>query len=185
MRPRPRSWRVFTGRKPGVGLFEEILLLHMDGLYGLAIRLTKDPDAAADLLQDAALRAFRSFHQLREPGAARAWFARIITTTFLNRYSGHRDLETLALETEPLDEETPEAALLRRCDADEVEAALAELPEEFRVTILLADIEDFPLSEIASLSGCPLGTVASRLARGRNFLRKRLAHRRGGREVDA
>jgi len=168
-----------------VGLFEEMLLAHMDSLYGLAIRLTKNPDAAADLLQDAALRAFRCFHQLRQPGAARAWFARILTTTFLNRYGGHRDPETLALESEPLDEETPEAALLRRCDADEVEAALAELPEEFRVTILLADVEEFPLRQIAALCGCPLGTVASRLARGRKMLRKRLAHLRGGREVDA
>ncbi len=185
MRAKPRSWRVFSGRKSGIGLFEEMLLAHMDSLYSLAIRLTKNPDAAADLLQDAALRAFRSFHQLREPGAARAWFARIVTTTFLNRQGGHKDPESIAYESEPMDEETPEAALLRQCDADEVEAALAELPEEFRITLLLADVEDIPLRQIATLCNCPFGTVASRLARGRKMLRKRLAHMRNGLEVDA
>jgi RNA polymerase sigma-70 factor (ECF subfamily) len=172
------DWRALDGRPSNPGLFEEALLPHLDGLYGLALRLTRDRDAAADLLQDAVLRAFERFRQLREPAAARAWFVRILTRMFLNRYADRAGDESLPDDGEPLVGESPEAALLRSCEGREIEAALAELPDEFRLAVLLADVEDLPLREIAEICGCPVGTAASRLARGRRRLRDRLAHLR-------
>jgi RNA polymerase sigma-70 factor (ECF subfamily) len=84
---------------------------------------------------------------------------------------------------EPVFDETPESVLLARARDEEVEAALASLPARFRTIVLLADVEDIPLREIASELGCPVGTVASRLARGRNLLRRRLGHLQDSREV--
>jgi len=167
-------------------VFEESLLPHLESLYGLAIRLTRDPDTAADLLQDAVLRAFERFGQLRVPGSARAWLAKILTTIFLNRYTRRTDEAAIAPEALAAPAyETPEERLLRLCDTAQVEAALAELPEDFRLTVLLADVEEMPLREIAVLCGCPIGTVASRLARARRMLRHRLGHLQGERESEA
>ena len=183
MRSRWKGWRVLPGSATQPAVFEECLLPHLDHLYGLAVRLTRDAGAAEDLLQDAVLRAFEKFKQLRNPAAARPWFVRILTRVFLNHYSARSQ------ESEPLEslavahEETPEAVLLRRSNAEEVESALAELPDGFRVAVLLADVEELPLREIAAICGCPVGTVASRLARGRRLLRERLAHLRRAREV--
>ena len=178
-----RRWTILPGQGDQPRLFEECLLPHLDTLYGLARRLTRDDDDAADLLQDTALRAFEKFHQLRHRGAVRAWLIKILTSIFLNRFAGDMDDERRAVATEPVVSETPEVALLRRCDADTVEAALAELPAAFRLTVLLADVEEIPLREIALLCACPVGTVASRLARGRALLRVRLGHlRRAGAE---
>ncbi len=160
-------------------MFEETLLPHLDALYGLALRLTGDPDDAEDLLHDAVLRAFGKFGQLRHPGAARVWLTRIMTTVHLNQRSARREFESLAEDESELPaEETPETDLLRRCVGQEVDAALRELPHDFRLTVLLADVEELPLREIAALCGCPIGTVASRLARGRALLRRRLLAQR-------
>ncbi len=185
MGSRRKGWRLLTtGASSRPEIFEEDLLPHLDALYGLAMRLTRDADDAADLLQDTALRAFERFGQLRERGAARAWLVRILTTTFLNHYAARH-----AEELEPRDEqaldETPETALLRQCEREEVEAALRDLPETFRLTVLLADVEELPLREIASICRCPVGTAASRLARGRRMLRERLRGGRRAEEVDA
>ncbi len=185
MQPRRSRWTLLAGGAVRSGVFEEILLPHLDSLYSLALRLTRDPDVAADLLQDTALRAFQRFHQLRQPQAARSWLVKILGTTFLNRYSRRDSPDALTSDTEPVSDETPEAALLRRCDAEEVEAALAELREEFRLTVLLADVEELPLREIALICGCPVGTVASRLARARQQLRRRLRHLRRAGEAEA
>ena len=164
-------------------MFEESFLPHLESLYGLAVRLTRDPDTAADLLQDAVLRAFERFGQLRDTGSARPWLAKILTTIFLNGYTRRTDVAAVAPEALAAPAyETPEEHLLRLCDAAQVEAALGELPEEFRLTVLLADVEEIPLREIAAQCGCPIGTVASRLARARRMLRRRLGHLRGERE---
>ena len=175
-----RSYRgglkTLSGSASSLGVFEEEILPQLDGLYGAALRLTGDPDAAADLLQDTVLRAFQKFHQLRRHGAARAWLVRILTTTFLNRYARQPQTEELTASDEPVFVDTPEAAMLRRCDAEEVEEALAGLREEFRLVVLLADVEELSLREIAEITHCPVGTVASRLARGRRRLRARLRH---------
>ena len=185
MGPGRKAWRILSTGTSRPGVFEESLLPHVDALYGLAMRLTRDADAAADLLQDTVVRALERFHQLRKPNAARAWFVRILTTTFLNRYAGRIWVNPPATEAEPVFEETPEGALLRRRDAEEVEAALAELRDDFRLTLLLADVEELPLREIAAICRCPVGTVASRLARGRQALRARLRHLRVARTEDA
>ncbi len=184
-----RGWRILAGGSRTPGLFEEFLVPQIDALYGLALRLTKDADAAADLLQDTALRAFEKFDQLRERGAARAWLIRILSTTFLNHYAGRHGCAPTGAdrpeEEEPVASETPESLLLRRSDAQQVEEALAALPQDFRLTVLLADVEELTLREIAVICGCPVGTVASRLARGRKLLRERLRHLGGVRQVDA
>lgn len=178
-------WRSLAGRSSGSSVFEETLLPHLDALYGLALRLTGDREAAEDLLQDAILRGFEKFHQLRDPRAARPWLVRIVTRTYLNDYARRNLDEPLPEDEGPFLGETPEATLLRACDARDVEAALARLPEEFRLVVLLADVEELPLREIAALCGCPVGTVASRLARGRQRLRSRLEHLRHDRGAGA
>jgi RNA polymerase sigma-70 factor (ECF subfamily) len=172
-----RPWRVLE-RPASSAVFEEVLLRHIDSLYALAVRLTGNEADAADLLQDATLRALERFHQLRAPGAARAWFARIVVSTCVSRYRQRRLLFEPETAGEPVSSETPESALLARARVEEVEAALASLPVPFRLIVLLADVEEMPLREIASELGCPIGTVASRLARGRSLLRRRLAHLR-------
>lgn len=180
---RSRSWRVVEGVATSA-VFEEVLLLHLDSLYSLAFRLTRNEADAADLLQDALLRAFERFHQLRARGAARAWLARIVASTYLNRYTGRPiDTEIESVVESFSSDETPESALLARARTEEVEAALASLPASFRTIVLLADVEDLSLREIAGELGCPIGTVASRLARGRGLLRRRLSHSRNPREA--
>ena len=159
------------------------MLLHLGSLYSLALRLTGNGADAADLVQDSSLRAFERFDQLRQHGAAKAWLARILISTYLNRYAKPSVWADLTAAEEPLAEETPETALLTRARAEEVEAALAGLPEAFRIVVVLADVEEIPLREIAEDLGCPIGTVASRLARGRGMLRRRLAHLRTSREA--
>ena len=177
-----KPWQVFEGSASSA-VFEEVLLLHVDSLYSLALRLTGNEADACDLLQDAMLRGFERFHQLRSRGAARTWLARIVVSTCLNRYSGRSVEAELATAEELLSDETPESALLARARVEEVEAALAGLPASFRMIVLLADVEDLTLREIASELGCPIGTVASRLARGRELLRRRLGHLRSPREA--
>lgn len=173
------------GEAERAGVFEEVLLPHLDSLYSLARRLTRNADVAADLLQETALRALQKYHQLRNPAAARSWLSRILTTIYLNDRTRREPFEDNPDRTEPADDSTPESALLRRCDAREVEAALAELPAGFRVVVLLADVEELPLREIAEICGCPIGTIASRLARGRRSLQARLASLGRVRKVDA
>lgn len=184
MRPRRRGWRILAGGRAPAGVFEEALLPHLDALYGLALHFTRDEETAADLLQDTALRAFEKFHQLRDAGGARPWLVRILTTTFLNRYTRKSPQTLPSIEAEPVDDGTPDVGLLRRAEAEEVQAALRELRDEYRVAVLLSDVEEMPLREIATLCGCPIGTVASRLARGRNLLRKRLGHLRNRKEME-
>ncbi len=169
------TWHLLPGSRRRSPVFEEVLLPQLDALYGVALRLTGDPDDAEDLLHDAVLRAFVKFDQLRHPGAARTWFVRIMTTVHLNQRRARRLWDALSeQESEPAVEETPESDLLRRCERQEVDAALRELPHDFRMTVLLADVEEIPLRDIAALCGCPIGTVASRLSRGRALLRTRL-----------
>ena len=112
----------------------------------------------------------------------RPWLVRIMTTTYLNRHVRQTHLDELTPDNEPISFATPESKLLQRASAQEVESALAELSEETRLTVLLSDIEDVPLREIAEICRCPIGTVASRLARGRRNLCERLSHLQGARK---
>lgn len=170
--------------------FEELLSEHLDALYRLALRLCRGHAAdAEDLLEDAVLRAFRGFGELRDPGAARAWLYAILVRTNANRLRGrHRRPETV---TADLADGEFEAALAAgsalRTPQDDLDrnelrrtlmAALDALPEELRTVVWLSDVEGLRQLEVASIVGIPGGTVASRLFRARRELRAALADER-------
>lgn len=180
--------------------FAEEVLPHLDALYSAAVRYTHDRTEAEDLVQDAMTRAYSSFHQY-EPGTnLRAWLYRILSTTFISRWrktqrrpqevSAEQDGDDEGDETtfslfDRLAASTSKAAereVLDRLTDEEVRQALAELPDEFRMAVYLADVEGFRYAEIAEIMETPVGTVMSRLHRGRARLQRALydyAVRRG------
>lgn len=172
--------------------FEQEALPHVDSLHGAAIRLTRNPTDATDLVQEAFLRAFAGFDQFQEGTNIRAWLHRILMNTYISAYrKRQREPKTVSVdENEDFSlydmlvyaGTTPEAELLDRLPDDEVKAALESLPEQFRITVLLADVEGFRYQEIADITGVEIGTVMSRLHRGRKALQRALweyARRRG------
>ena len=168
-------------------LFEQELMPFMDSMYGLAYHYTRDPDRAADLVQDTFLKAYREFKKFSMGTNGRAWLARILTNTFLNSVK-RRNLESKHfVDTSDFSEleqrfngqhdEDPELAVMETSAtfSDEVKRALDELPEEMRVVVLLADVFDYSYADISTVIGRPLGTVMSRLHRARKQLRDQLA----------
>jgi RNA polymerase sigma-70 factor (ECF subfamily) len=160
-------------------LFEETVLPHLDAAYNLARWLAGNDHDAQDVAQEASLRAFRFFGSFRGENA-RAWLLTIVRNTF---YTWRRkncppentveiDDETLAAEDALANAESVNPQF---SDADAVRRAIAELPLEFRETIILREMEGFSYQEIAELAEVPIGTVMSRLARGRKLLQKHLA----------
>ncbi|MTA67808.1 MAG: sigma-70 family RNA polymerase sigma factor [Actinobacteria bacterium] len=156
-------------------------------LYAAALRYTKNPDDAKDLVQDTYLKAFSSFHQF-EPGTnLKAWLYRVLTTTFINSYrKGQRqpqianteieDWQLAASASHTSDQgKSAEIEALENMPDSDVKRALAEIPEEFRIAVYLADVEGFAYKEIAEIVGVPTGTIMSRLHRGRKALRILLA----------
>jgi RNA polymerase sigma-70 factor (ECF subfamily) len=167
--------------------FEQAVLPFMSQLYPAALRMTKNASDAEDLVQETVTKAYTAFHQFQPGTNLRAWLHRILANTFINSYRKRRREPNMALgvefqddwqtDADPLATPAPSAeaeALERLADSD-ILSALRELPEEFRVAIYLADIEGYPYREIADMMGIPLGTVMSRLHRGRNKLRGKLA----------
>lgn len=181
----PRSARVLRAR------FETLLEPVLAVAYGVALRLSGNADDAQDLVQEAALLALRGYHSF-EPGTNfKAWYLRILTNCFYGRCrKRRREPVTVDLEDVPplylmtrlagagLHDrfDDPAAALLGRMDADQVAEAIATLPEEFRVVTALYFIDDLAYQEIADVLDCPLGTVRSRLHRGRRLLQQALWH---------
>jgi RNA polymerase sigma-70 factor (ECF subfamily) len=166
--------------------FEELALPHVDSLYGTAVRLTRNERDAEDLVQDALLKAFRFFHRF-EPGTnVKAWLFKILTNTFANRYRKRQRERSIleAVQAEPAvplvsdqahaESRDPESVLLSRLVSDHVKTALESVPEEFRLAVILADLEDFSYREIADIMDCPIGTVMSRIYRGRRMLQNQL-----------
>jgi len=165
--------------------------------YGTAVRLTRDRTEAEDLVQDAALLAFRAFGSFQPGTNFKAWFFRILTNAFYSRHRKNKheranlsteDLPALYLygKTEEIglhsQEADPATALMDRLDSEHVAEALDQLPTEYRVVATLYFIEDFSYQQIAEVVGCPVGTVRSRLHRGRRMLQKalwRVAQERG------
>lgn len=169
-------------------VFVEQALPFADQLYAAAMRLSKNPSDAADLVQETFLKAYQSFHQYEQGTNLKAWLYRILTNTYINIYrKKSKEGFTQALDdlaewqvgdAESLTQtssRSAEAEAIDRMPASVVKDALYELPEDFRMAVYFADVEGFRYQEIADIMDTPLGTVMSRLYRGRRLLRERLA----------
>ena len=156
--------------------FETDALNYLDALYGTALRLTRNEADAQDLVQDTYVKAFKSRKQFTPGTNLKAWLFTILHNTFRNRRRdiGRDPIEVdsdrvdLAAPADPAD--TPEEHLLRGAMGPELQAALDSLPEAFREAVWLRDVEEFPYAEIAEMLGVPVGTVMSRISRGRRML---------------
>ena len=163
--------------------FEEAALQHQDAAYNLARWLTRNDNDAEDVVQESYLRAFRHFGTFRG-GDARPWLLAIVRNTFYTWIRHNRafeletnfDSETYTQRSDYLD---PEMLLLREADNEMLKRALEKLPAEFREVIVLRELEELSYKQIAEVAKIPLGTVMSRLARGRRRLEQVLANHRG------
>ncbi len=180
----------WTSRGGQVTEFEQVALVHLDALYQVALRLTRNRAEAEDVVQDAFLRAFRSFDRFNPGTNCRAWLFTILRNVFLNRV---RSQGREVLEADVGDRVTaeavgeartvggnPEEELLQSVLHGDVDRALKALPLPFREAVVLVDLEGLSYREVAEVLGCPVGTVMSRLSRGRALLRQTLG--RFGRE---
>ncbi|HYO94510.1 MAG TPA: sigma-70 family RNA polymerase sigma factor [Polyangiaceae bacterium] len=167
--------------------FEREVLEHLPSMLSVASRLMRHGSEAEDLVQDAVLKAIRARDQFESGTNLRAWLLKILTNTFINRYR-RGGLERSVLDgpaADPLADgwissstmealRDPESQALRPILEAEIGKALAELPTEFRLAVVLSDVEDLSYKEISEVMGCPVGTVMSRLHRGRRLLKGRL-----------
>jgi RNA polymerase sigma-70 factor (ECF subfamily) len=169
--------------------FEREVLPLLPNLYSAALRMTRNPADAEDLVQETYLRAYRGFSGFEEGTNLRAWMYRILTNTFINSYR-KKQREPVTVQEDDLDEwylydklggsgvePSAEAEVIRSMPDEDVQKALEALPEGFRLAVLLADVEGFSYKEIAEILGIPIGTVMSRLHRGRRALEKALWER--------
>ncbi len=170
--------------------FSDQAMQHMASLYSAAMRMTRNPSDAEDLVQETYLKAYRAFGSYQEGTNLKAWLYRILTNTFINTYRAKKrrpeesdveDVEDLYLYHR-MGADAPgsigrsaEDEALEKFTDDEVKLALESLPEGFRIAVLLADVEGFSYKEIAEIMDVPIGTVMSRLHRGRRALQKALA----------
>jgi RNA polymerase sigma-70 factor (ECF subfamily) len=160
--------------KEQLARFDQVVLPHLDAAYNLARWLTRDEHDAADVVQEASLRAFQFFGGFRG-GDARVWLLAIVRNTCYTWLERNRAREPAAAfdearHSDPSASPRPEADLLRQEDRELLGRALDELPAEFREVIVLRELEGLSYKDIAAVTGCPLGTVMSRLARARERL---------------
>ena len=169
--------------------FSELAMEYMGSLYSAALRMTRNPADAEDLVQETYLKAYRGFGSFREGTNLKAWLYRILTNTFINSYRARKrrpeqtdidDVEDLylyrrlgGLEAASAGRSAEEEVMEHFTEGD-VKAAVEALPEQFRMAVLLADVEGFSYKEIADILDIPIGTVMSRLHRGRKALQKTL-----------
>lgn len=166
--------------------FESLTLGHLDPLYAAALRLTKNERDAEDLVQDTFLRAYRFFDKFERGTNIKAWLFKILTNTFINRYRRKvKERTVVEDERETVHERfmsrdlsenaaNPEQYFFDRLLSDDVLRAIDALPLDFRMVVILADLQEFSYKEIAEILDCPVGTVMSRLYRGRKLLQKYL-----------
>lgn len=180
--------------KSAKSLFETEALVHTDALYRAAVRMTKNASDAEDLVQESLLKAYKSFDRFEAGTNAKAWLFRIMTNTFINTYRA-KQREATSVSFDEVDDNflhsqladlstgtgDPEKDFFNKILDKDVEAAIDKLPEEFRVVVVLAFYEGFAYQEIADILGIQVGTVKSRLHRGRKILQKLLwEYSRGG-----
>jgi RNA polymerase sigma-70 factor, ECF subfamily len=184
----PRQPRAGVPTEERESFFEQEVMQHLDALYRTALRMTRNPQDAEDLVQETMLRAFRFLDRF-EPGTnLRAWLFKILTNTYINRYrkasseprvDSLDDSEELSLYRF-LDSEAAsrggsvEAQVLDRFAEQDIKTAIEALPPQYRITVLLADVEGFSYNDIAEITNVKKGTVMSRLFRGRRLLQKAL-----------
>ena len=182
-------------------LFEAEMSPHIDALYRNALRLTGNSNDAEDVLQDTYLRAYRFFYQYQPGTNAKAWLFRIMNTVFLNDYrKKSRQGETVSYDgledfylynrlsedftgSDRSETENPEKAVLEKIDIEAIQKAIQALPIEFRDTVALATLEEMSYQEIADTLEIPVGTVRSRLSRGRKLLQRSLWEYLNGDEI--
>lgn len=172
--------------------FDEEIIPHMDALHNFALRLTTDVNDAEDLVQDTIVKAYRFFSSYERGTNAKAWMFRILKNSFINNYRktskkpSEVDYDEVASYYESVRDERTETSdleslMFRELMDDDLSNALMRLPEDFRTVVLLCDVEGYTYEEIANMLDVPIGTIRSRLHRGRNLLKSELEEYAGKR----
>src|SRR5688572_21919755 len=175
-----------VGPKGPHARFNREALVHLDALYGAALRFTRDARDAEDLVQDTVLSAYRFYDRFEEGSNCKAWLFKILTNTFINKY--RRRVREREVQQQLVDEDAPslisaearasardpERFLASGLLSEDVRRALDAVPADYRMAVVLCDLEEFSYKEIAEMMDCPVGTVMSRLHRGRRLLQRAL-----------